>query len=163
MIEFFRKDLNLDKLNELLSVKIDKLISEYISDKVRQHSFTSQESVDNLKKFLSKSKFLSFLDDGRLDFYGAKLSSLTINDLIDNRVLDEEFGVYHICYDAHQDFYGVECRLLGIYSSLSAVQSQIDRLKNGKDQSKVVDIDELDIKFVALDNMVDVCLDSYIE
>ena len=163
MIEIRRKDLNQSNLDDLLSIKIDKVVSEYISSRVRCGIGTSQESVDNLKKFLSKSKFLSFLDDGRLDFYGAKLSSLTINDLIDNRVLDEEFGVYHICYDAHQDFYGVECRLLGIYSSLSAVQSQIDRLKNGKDQSKVVDIDELDIKFVALDNMVDVCLDSYIE
>ena len=163
MIEIHRKDLNQSNLDDLLSIKIDKVVSEYISSIVRCGIGTSQESVDNLKKFLSKSKFLSFLDDGRLDFHGAKLSSLTINDLIDNRVLDEEFGVYHICYDAHQDFYGVECRLLGIYSSLSAVQSQIDRLKNGKDQSKVVDIDELDIKFVALDNMVDVCLDSYIE
>ena len=163
MIEFFRKDLNRDKLNDLLSIKIDKLISEYISDKVRQHSFTSQESVNHLKEFLTTSESLSFSHDGHLYFCGTKFSALTIDDLIANDVLDEEFGVYHISYDAHQDFYGVECRLLGIYSSLSAVQSQLDRLKNGKDQSKVVDVDEIDIKFVALDNVVDVYLDGYIE
>ncbi len=163
MIEIRRKDLNRSNLDDLLSIKIDKIVSEYISSVVKHGIGTSQESVNDLKNFLTRSEFLSFLDDGRLDYYGAKLSSLTIIDLIDNRVLDEEFGVYHVSYDSHQDFYGVECRLLGIYSSLSAVQSQIDRLKNGEDQSKVVDVNELDIKFVSLDNIVDVYLDGYIE
>ena len=163
MIEISRKDLNQSKLNDLLSTKIDKVISEYISNRTKSRLHTSQESIEDLKNFLTKSKFLDFSLDGGLDYYGAKFSSLTIDDLIDNGVLDEKSGVYHICYDAHQDFYGVECRLLGIYSTLSAVRSQINRLKTGTDQSKVVDVDELDIKFVALDKMVDVYLDSYIE
>ena len=163
MIEISRKDLNQDKLNEILSTKIDKLISEYISDRSRSGLTTSQESIEDLKNFLSKSKFLDFLIDGRLDYYGAKFSSLTIDDLITNDVLDEKSGVYHICYDAHQDFYGVECRLLGIYSSLSSVRSQIDRLKEVKDESKVVSIDELAVKFVMLDDMIDVYLDGYVE
>lgn len=88
---------------------------------------------------------------------------MTIDDLITNDVLDEKSGVYYICYDAHLELYGVECRLLGIYSSLSSVRSQIDRLKEGKDESKVVSIDELAVKFVMLDDMIDVYLDGYVE
>lgn len=163
MIEINRKDLAQDKLNDLLSTKIDKLIGEYLSDRSRSGLMTSQESIKDLQNFLSKSKFLDFLIDGRLDYCGAKLSFLTIDDLITNDILDEKSGVYHICYDAHQDFYGVECRLLGIYSSLSSVRSQIDRLKEGKDESKVVSIDELTVKFVMLDDMIDVYLDGYFE
>lgn len=163
MIEFRRQDLNQVKLNDLLSIKIDKVISDYISDSVKRGAQVSHQSVEDLKKFLSNSEFLSFSNDGCLDFYGAKSAALTIDDLISNNTFDEESGVYHICYDAHRDFYGAECRLLGIYSSLSAVQSQIERIKTGKDKSKVIDIDELDIKFVTLDDMIDVYLDGYIE
>lgn len=163
MIQFRRKDLNQQALNALLSIKIDKLISEYIADRVKHDSSTSQESVEHFKKVLIESEFLDFSIDGRLQTYGVTFSSLTIDDLFDNDILDEEYGVYHISYNAYQDFYGVECRLLGIYSSLASVRSQIDRLKSGQDQSHVVEIDDLDIRFVSLDDMVDVYLDSYIE
>lgn len=163
MIQFRRKDLNQNKLNELLSIKIDRLISEYLSNRVRHEAATSQESVEHLRKFLMESEYLDFSNDDRLYFCGTTFDSLTIDDLIDNDVLDEEFGVYHISYDAHQDFYGIECRLLGIYSSLSAVQSQIERIKSERDKSNVIEINDLNIKFVSLDSMVDIYLDSYIE
>jgi len=88
---------------------------------------------------------------------------LTIDDLFDNGILDEESGVYHISYDAYQDFYGVECRLLGVYSSLSSVQLQIERIKISRDKSIVIEIDDLNINFVTFDNAVDIYLDSYIE
>lgn len=163
MIRFRRKDLNQKALDALLSIKIDKLISEYLSDRVRHEAATSQESVEHLRKFLMESEYLDFSNDDRLYFCGTTFDSLTIDDLIDNDILDEEFGVYHISYDAHQDFYGIECRLLGIYSSLSAVQSQIERIKSERDKSNVIEINDLNIKFVSLDSMVDVYLDSYIE
>lgn len=163
MIQFRRKDLNQNKLNELLSIKIDRLISEYLSNRVRHEAATSQESVEHLRKFLMESEYLDFSNDDRLYFCGTTFDSLTIDDLLDNDVLDEEFGVYQISYDAHQDFYGVECRLLGIYSSLSAVQSQIERIKSERDKSNVIEINDLNIKFVSLDSMVDIYLDSYIE
>lgn len=163
MIQFRRKDLNQNALDTLFSIKIDKLISEYISDRVKRNESTSQKSVEQFKKFLMESEYLDFSIDGRFKTYCVTFSSLTIDDLLDNDVLDEEFGVYHISYDSYQDFYGVECRLLGIYSSLALVQSQIESIKSGRDKSNVIEIDDLDIKFVSLDNMVDVYLDSYIE
>lgn len=60
MIEISRKDLTQDKLNALLSTKIDKVVSEYISNRAKSGLTTSQESIEDLKNFLSKSKFLDF-------------------------------------------------------------------------------------------------------
>lgn len=163
MIELRRKDLNKAKLDELLKAKMDLLVSEYVSDCVRHGSHMSTRVVEDFKGYLMNSEYLSFTNYGRFSAYHTTSLSLTIDDLIENGVLDEELGVYHISYDSHQDFYGCELHLLGIYSTINEVRSQLDRIRDGKDKSRVVEMDDLDIRFVPVDWMVDIYLDGYVE
>lgn len=163
MIEIRRKDLNKTKLDELLKAKMDILVSEYVSDCVRHGSHMSTRVVEDFKDYLMNSDYLSFTNYGRFKSHYTTSLSLTIDDLIENDVLDEEFGVYHISYDSHQDFYGCELHLLGVYSTINEVRSQLDRIRDGKDKSRVVEMDDLDIRFVPVDWMVDVYLDGHVE
>lgn len=163
MIELRRKDLNKAKLNNLLKAKMDAVVSEYVADRVRHDSHMSTRVVEDFKEHVMSSDYLNFTNDGRFKAHFKVHQSLTIEDLIDNDVLDEEFGVYHISYNASQESYSLECRLLGVYSSFTAVKSQLDRIRNCKDDSRVVEIDDLEIRFVPFDSMVDVYLDGYVE
>ena len=163
MIELRRKDLNRAKLDELLKAKMDLLVSEYVSDCVRHDSQMSTQVVEDFKDYLMNFEYLRFTNEGRFKAYHATSISLTIDELIDDEVLDEEYGVYHVSYDSYKDFHGCECRLLGVYSSIDEVRSQIDRIRDGKEKSYVVEFDDLNIKFVPVDWMVDVYLDGYVE
>ena len=163
MIELRRKDLNKAKLNKLLKAKMDVVVSEYVADCVRHGSHMSTRVVEDFKDYLMNSEYLSFTSYGRFNAYYTTSLSLTIDDLIDNDVLDEELGTYHISYDSYQDSYGRELHLLGVYSSIDAVRSQLDRIRDGKDKSRLVEMDDLDIRFVPFDSMVDVYLDGYVE
>lgn len=163
MIELRRKDLNKAKLDELLKAKMDELVSEYVSECVRSGRQMSAGEVKDFKEHVISSDYLNFTNDGRFKAHFKTHQSLTIEELIDNDVLDEEFGVYHISYNASQEIYSLECRLLGVYSSFTAVKSQLDRIRNCEDDSRVVEIDDLEIKFIPKDWMVDVYLDGYIE
>ena len=163
MIELRRKDLNKTKLDELLKAKMDVIVSEYVSDRVRRGSHTSNRVVEDFKDYLMNSEYLSFTNYGRFDAYHTTSLSLTIDDLIENDALDEEFGVYHISYDSHQDVYGCKLHLLGVYSSINEVRSQLDRLREGKDKSSLVEMDDLDIRFVPVDWIVDAHLDGHVE
>ena len=163
MIELRRKDLNKTKLDELLKAKMDLLVGEYVADCVRRGSHMSTLIVEDFKGYLMNSEYLSFTNYGRFSAYHTTSLSLTIDDLIDGEVLDEEYGVYHVSYDSYKDFHGCECRLLGVYSSIDEVRSQIDRIRDGKEKSYVVEFDDLNIKFVPVDWMVDVYLDGYVE
>lgn len=163
MIELRRKDLNKTKLDELLKARIDTLVDEYASDRARLNSPTSVGIAEDFKRYIMNAEYLNFTNDGSFKARCTTSLSLTIDDLIDNDVLDEEFGVYHISYDSHQDSYGCELHLLGVYSSISAVRSQLDRIRDGKDKSRLVEMDDLDIRFVPVDWMVDVYLDGHVE
>lgn len=155
MIELRRKDLNKAKLNELLKSRIDKLVAEYVSVCMKHQIVVSPETAKRFKDDLMNFTHISFTNDGRLRESHLTSSSLTIDDLIDNDVLDEEFGVYHISYDVSQDFYDSQHRLLGIYSTFGSVKCQIQNLIDGREECQVLDTDDLDIKFVPLDWMVD--------
>lgn len=163
MIELRRKDLNKAKLDELLKAKMDAVVSEYVADRVRHGSHMSTQVVEDFKGYLMNSEYLSFTNYGRFNAYHTTSLSLTIDDLIENDALDEEFGVYHISYDSYQDFYGCELHLLGIYSSFNAVRAQLDAIREGRDKCRLVEMDDLDIRFIPLDNMVDVYLDGHVE
>lgn len=163
MIELRRKDLNETKLDELLKSRIDTLVNEYASDRARLNSPTSVGIAEDFKRYIMNAEYLNFTNDGRFKVRCTTSLSLTIDDLIDNGVLDEEFGAYHISYNSHQDFHGCELHLLGVYSSIDAVRSQLDRIRDGKDKSRLVEMDDLDIRFVPFDSMVDVYLDGYVE
>ena len=163
MIELRRKDLNETKLDELLKSRIDALVNEYASDRARLNSPTSVGIAEDFKRYIMNAEYLNFTNDGRFKVRCTTSLSLTIDDLIDNDVLDEEFGAYHISYNSHQDFHGCELHLLGVYSSIDTVRSQLDRIRVGKDKSRVVEMDDLDIRFVPVDWMVDVYLDGYVE
>lgn len=163
MIKLRRKDLNKTKLDELLKAKMDVVVSEYVADCVRHGSHMSTRVVEDFKGYLMNSEYLSFTNYGRFNAYYTTSLSLTIDDLIDNDVLDEEIGAYHISYDSYQDFHGCELHLLGIYSSINEVRSQLDRIRDGKDKSRLVEMVDLDIRFVPFDSMVDVYLDGYVE
>lgn len=163
MIELRRKDLNKAKLDELLKTKMDLLVSEYVSDYVRRGFHMSTRVVEDFKDYLMNSEYFRFTNDGCFKAHHATSLSLTIDELIDDEVLDEEYGVYHVSYDAYKDFHGCECYLLGVYSSIDEVRSQIDRIRDGKEKSRVVEVDDLDIKFVPVDWMVDAYLDGRAE
>lgn len=163
MIEIRRKDLNKTKLDELLKAKMGSLVNEYVSDRARLNCQTSVGIVEDFKRYIMNAEYLNFTNDGRFKVRCTTSLSLTIDDLIDDGVLDEEFGVYHISYDSFRGFNGCECRLLGVYSSIAAVRSQLDRIRNGKDKSRVVEMDDLDIRFIPVDWMVDVYLDGHVE
>lgn len=163
MIKLRRKDLNKAKLGELLKAKMDVVVNEYVADCVRHGSHMQTRVVEDFKGCLMNSEYLSFTNYGRFNAYYTTSLSLTIDDLIDNDVLDEELGTYHISYDSYQDFHGCELHLLGIYSSINEVRYQLDRIRDGKDKSRLVEMDDLDIRFVPFDSMVDVYLDGYVE
>ena len=163
MIELRRKDLNKTKLDELLKARIDTLVDEYASDRARLNSPTSVGIAEDFKRYIMNAEYLNFTNDGRFKARCTTSPSLTIDDLIDNDVLSEELGVYHISYDSHQDFRGCELHLLGVYSSIDAVRSQLDRIRDGKDKSRLVEMDDLGIRFVPFDSMVDVYLDGHVE
>lgn len=163
MIKLRRKDLNKAKLDELLKAKMDVVVNEYVADCVRHGSNMQTRVVEDFKGCLMNSEYLSFTNYGRFNAYYTTSLSLTIDDLIDNDVLVEELGTYHISYDSYQDFHGCELHLLGIYSSINEVRYQLDRIRDGKDKSRLVEMDDLDIRFVPFDSMVDVYLDGYVE
>lgn len=163
MIELRRKDLNETKLDELLKARIVTLVNEYASDRARLNSPTSVGIAEDFKRYIMNTEYLNFTNDGRFKARCTTSLSLTIDDLIDNDVLNEEFGAYHISYDSYQDFHGCELHLLGVYSSIDAVRSQLDRIRDGKDKSRVVEMDDLNIRFVPFDSMIDVYLDGYVE
>ena len=163
MIELRRKDLNKTKLDELLKARIDTLVDEYASDRARLNSPTPVGIAEDFKRYIMNAEYLNFTNDGRFKARCTTSLSLTIDELIENDVLDEEFGVYHISYDSYQDFHGCELHLLGIYSTINEVRSQLDRIHEDKDKSRVVEMDDLNIRFVPFDSMVDVYLDGYIE
>lgn len=81
-------------------------------------------------------------------------SYLTIDDLLKFGILDESKIAYVTTYEASQESYSTECRLLGVYSSFEELQLQF---------SKLNDLDDITVNVVKLNALEDLYLNGYQE
>ena len=173
MISFTKSTLDMNKLHMLL-LERRALIAEdhqksnnsiqsfqdfkltYDGDSI---SFTcaSSSNPTNLYRVLEVSDYsqLQFDLSGSLRMSWDRFSShLTIEDLLKFGILDESKVSYVVTYEASQESYSTECRLLGVYSSFAELQFQF---------SKLNDLDDIEVNVVKLNTLEDLYLNGYQE
>ena len=172
MIDIYKDALDREKFYDLLKLKQQAIIKDYIDASVRRGTHESStfklvntsETVgicqmyhkygrmneDKLVGLTDGSSSIEFTLDGRLSNFVMTSDSLTIGDLIKSGVLDESKVVYLMCYDFAQDGYSTEYRLIGVCSSFEKLQEQIDQIKSN---SQIILIDDIDVIVVPIDQM----------
>ena len=173
MISFTKSTLDMHKLH-LLLLERRALIAEdfqkfnnsiqsfqdfkltYDGDSI---SFTcaSSSNLSNLYRVLEVSDYsqLQFDLSGSLRMSWNRISShLTIDDLLKFGILDESKVSYVATYEASQESYSTECRLLGVYSSFAELQLQF---------SKLYDLDDITVNAVKTNALEDLFLNGYQE
>lgn len=172
MIEIYKDALDRDKFYDLLRLKQQSIIKDYIDASVKRGTHESStfklvntdEAVgiyqmyhkyghmneDKLVGLTDSSSSIEFTINGRLSNFVMTSDSLTISDLIKSGALDESKVVYLMCYDFAQDGYSTEYRLIGVCSSFEKLQEQINRVK---DSSQIILLDDIDVIVVPIDQM----------
>lgn len=173
MISFTKSTLDMNKLHMLLlerraliaedHQKSDNSIQNFRDFKLTYDgdsiSFTcaSSSNPTNLYRVLEVSDYsqLQFDLSGSLRMSWDRFSShLTIEDLLKFGILDESKVSYVVTYEASQESYSTECRLLGVYSSFAELQLQF---------SKLNDLDDIEVNVVKLNTLEDLYLNGYQE
>lgn len=172
MIEIYRDALDLEKFYDLLKLKQQAIIKDYISESVKRGTHESstfklvntdetvgiyqmyhkygQMNEDKLVGLTDSSSSVEFTLNGKLSHYWSASEALTVNDLIKSGALDELKVVYLMCYDFAQDGYSTEYRLISVCSSFEKLQEQIDQIKSS---SQIILIDDIDVIVVPIDQM----------
>ena len=172
MIEIYKDALDLEKFYDLLKLKQQSIIKDYINASVKRGTHESStfklvntdEAVgiyqmyhkyghmneDKLVGSTDSSSSIEFTLNGKLSHYWSSSEALTVNDLIKYDALDESKVVYLMCYDFAQDSYSIEYRLIGVCSSFEKLQEQISQIKSS---SQIITIDDIDIIVVPIDQM----------
>lgn len=172
MIEIYKDTLDRDKFYDLLKLKQQAIIKDYINESVKHGSHESstfklvdtdeavgiyqmyhkygQMNEDKLVGLTDSSSSIEFTLDGRLSNFVMVSESLTIDDLIKYDALDESKVVYLMCYDFAQESYSTEYRLIGVCSSFEKLQEQISQIKSS---SQIIVIDDIDVIVVPIDQM----------
>lgn len=174
MISFSKTTLDMNKLHLLLLERRALIIEDFL--KSRQGSMTFQnfdltydgdsillscESSLNPINFyrvleVSDSHGLEFDSAGHLSFAWSRISSsLTIEDLLKFGVLDESKVAYVATYEASEESYSTECRLLGVYSSFAEYQLQTSNIIGG--------VEDVDVNVVNLNALEDIYINGYQE
>ena len=105
---------------------------------------------------VSDSHALEFKDDGSLKLiWNSSSSNLTIEDLIKFGILDESKVAYVATYEASQESYSTECRLMGVYSSFAEYQLQSSKIIGG--------VEDVEVNVVKLNALEDLFLNGYQE
>lgn len=177
MIEIYKDALDREKFYDLLKLKQQSIIKDYINESVKRGSHESStfklvntdEAVgiyqmyhkyghmneDKLVGLTDSSSSIEFTLNGRLSNFVMTSESLTIDDLIKSGALDESKVVYLMCYDFAQDSYSTQYNLLSVCSSFEKLQEQIDQIKSN---SHIIMIDDIDVIVVPIDQMQNVYL-----
>lgn len=177
MIQIYKDALNLDKFYDLLKLKQQAIIKDYIDESVKRgthesstfklvnteekvgiyqmHHKYGQMKEDLIVELTDKLSSIEFTLNGNLSHYWSASEALTVNDLIKYEALDESKVVYLMCYDFAQDSYSTQYNLLGVCSSFEKLQEQIDQIKSS---SQIIMIDDIDVIVVQIDQMQNVYL-----
>lgn len=172
MIEIYKDALNLEKFYDLLKLKQQAIIKDYIDASVKRGSHESstfklvnteetvgiyqiyhkygQMNEDRIVAVTDSSSSIEFTLNGKLSHYRLAPEALTVNDLIKYEALDESKVVYLMCYDFAQDGYSTEYRLIGVCSSFEKLQEQISQIRSS---SQIILLDDIDVIVVPIDQM----------
>ena len=172
MIEIYKDALDREKFYDLLKLKQQAIIKDYIDASVKRgtHESSTFKLVNTDKDIgiyqmyrkygqMNENKLIGLTDiwssieftlNGRLSNFVMTSDSLTISDLIKSGALDESKVVYLMCYDFAQDGYSTEYRLIGVCSSFEKLQEQINQVK---DSSQIIMLDDIDVIVVPIDQM----------
>lgn len=177
MIQIYKDALNLDKFYDLLKIKQQAIIKDYIDESVKRGTNESstfkfvnteekvgiyqlyhkggQMKEDRIVELTDKLSSIEFTLNGKLSHYWSSSEALTVNDLIKYEALDESKVVYLMCYDFAQDGYSTQYNLLSVCSSFEKLQEQIDQIKSSY---QIITIDDIDVIVVPIDQMQNVYL-----
>lgn len=173
MISFTKSTLDMNKLHLLLLERRALMIEDFLKSNNSIQSFqdfkltydgdsisftcASSSNLSNLYRVLEVSDYsqLQFDLSGSLRMIWNRISlHLTIDDLLEFGILDESKVSYVATYEASQESYSTECRLLGVYSSFAELQLQF---------SKLCDLDDVEVNVVKLNALEDLYLNGYQE
>ena len=173
MISFTKSTLDMNKLHMLLLERRALIIQDFIKSKRPDESFqnfeltcdgdsivlscSSSADLSNIYRILEVSDYIGMhfdLSSSLLMHRGRSSSNLTIDDLLKFGVLDESKVSYVVTYEASNEPYSTECRLLGVYSSFAELQLQFSKLNN---------LDEIEVDVVKLNALEDLFLNGYQE
>lgn len=172
MIDIYKDALDREKFYDLLKLKQQSIIKDYINASVKRGTHESStfklvntdEAVgiyqmyhkyghmneDKLVGLTDSSSSIEFTLNGKLSHYWSSSESLTVNDLIKYEALDESKVVYLMCYDFAQDGYSTEYRLIGVCSSFEKLQEQISQIRSS---SQIILLDDIDVIVVPINQM----------
>jgi hypothetical protein len=172
MIEIYKDALDREKFYDLLKLKQQAIIKDYLNESIKRgtHESSTFKLVNTDKDIgiyqmyrkygqMNENKLIGLTDiwssieftlNGRLSNFVMKSDALTIDDLIKSGALDESKVVYLMCYDFAQDGYSTEYRLIGVCSSFDKLQEQINQVK---DSSQIILLDDIDVIVVPIDQM----------
>lgn len=173
MISFTKSTLDMNKLHMLLLERRALIIQDFIKSKVSNQNFqnfkldfdgdsivlycSSSANLLNIYRLLEVSDYQSLNFDlaGNLSLIWSNASTnLTVQDLLKFGILDESKVSYVVTYEASNEPYSTECRLLGVYSSFAELQLQLSKLNN---------LDNIEVNVVKLNTLEDLYLDGYQE
>lgn len=173
MISFTKSTLDMNKLHMLLLERRALIIEDFLKSNNSIQSFqdfkltydsdsisftcASSSNLLNLYRVLEVSDYsqLQFNLSGSLRMSWDRFSShLTIDDLLKFGVLDESKITYVATYEASDEPYSTECRLLGVYSSFAELQLQF---------SKLNDLEDITVNVVKTNALEDLFLNGYQE
>lgn len=171
MISFTKSTLDMNKLHMLLLERRSLIIKDFLNhDKSDRHFqnfkldfdgdsivLSCSSNLSNLYRVLEVSDYsqLQFNLSGSLRMIWDRFSShLAIDDLLKFGILDESKITYVATYEASQESYSTECRLLGVYSSFAELQLQF---------SKLNDLDDITVNVVKTNALEDLFLNGYQE
>ena len=177
MIQIYKDALDLEKFYDLLNLKQQAIIKDYLNESVRRGTHESstfklvnteetigiyqmyhkygQMKEDRIVELTDKLSSIEFTLNGKLSHYWSSSEALTVDDLIKYEALDESKVVYLMCYDFAQDSYSTQYNLLSVCSSFEKLQEQINQIKSS---SQIITIDDIDVIVVPIDQMQNVYL-----
>ena len=174
MISFTKSALDMNKLHMLLLERRALIIEDFLKyypDSQNFQNFNLMFDGDSIVLSCKSSsdpfrlyRLLEVSDDRGLDFnpvghlrleWNISLSHLTIDDLLKFGILNESKFAYVATYEAAQEPYSTECRLLRVYSSFAEFQLQTSKIFRN--------VGDLEVNVVKMNALEDLYLNSYHE
>ena len=174
MISFTKSALDMNKLHMLLLERRALIIEDFLKYHLDSQTFQNfdlmfdgdsivlscESSSDPFRLYrlleVSEDRGLDFSPVGNLRLeWNISFSHLTIDDLLEFGILDESKVAYVATYEAAQEPYSTECRLLGVYSSFAEFRLQTSKI------FRIVG--DLEVNVVRMNALEDLYLNSYHE
>lgn len=171
MIVFTKSTLDMNKLHMLLLERRALIIRDFEESEASYQNFkltfdddsivlSCESSLNPSRTYplleVSDYRGLEFTSAGQISLsWNRSSSSLTLDDLLKFGILDESKVAYVATYEASQESYSTECRLLGVYSSFAEYQLQASKIIGG--------VEDVDVNVVKLNALEDLFLNGYQE